>query len=130
MSQQLLQLLNLSHEMLDQVVEHPHYQELIARGFEPGETSVLSAQWAILFLHFKITKFAQSMDNQKFSDVVAKSKTKSTKKIAEYVINECEKQGISLANLILGIAQAVSERGFSGLAVKLLEDASKECQEG
>ncbi|WP_187308272.1 hypothetical protein, partial [Nostoc cycadae] len=82
MTQQLQQLLDLAHGILDQVLEHPHYEELIARGFEPGETSVVSAQWAILFLHFKITQFTESMDNQKFSDVIASAKTESTKKIA------------------------------------------------
>jgi hypothetical protein len=130
MKQQLQQLLELACGILDQAIEHPQYEELTQRGFDPGETSVFEAQRVINLLHLKITKFSASMDNQIFSNVLVKTKNQSIKNIAGYIIDECEKHDINLASLISGFAQAAAERGFSVVTIKLLEDASKECQEG
>ena len=124
--QQLLQLLNQSHALLDQALDHPQYQRLLKRGFTP-ENTIFNAQRLIVSLELEIKDFTQKSMVEQLVDVIANARLEASKKIAEYIVSETEKQDVSLADLLFGFAQVAFNRGLEE-SEKFLEDASEKCR--
>ncbi|MHC5823636.1 MAG: hypothetical protein ACYT04_49350, partial [Nostoc sp.] len=138
--QELQKLLNQAHTLLDQVLDHPYYQKLLEKGFTP-ENTIFDIQKSIVFLELDIKKFTQKsmLENlsdviasakleasktiaeyvvceaemlENLSDVIASAKLEASKKIAEYIVSEAQKQGVTLADLLLGFGQVAFSRGL------------------
>ena len=124
--QQLQHLLNQSHTFLDQVLDHPSYHSLLERGFVPKST-IFHAQKSIVFLQLEIICFTEKFMDEQLVDVISNAKIAASKKIAQYILLEVEKQGFSLADLLFGFAQVAFNRGLEESA-KFLEDASEKCR--
>ncbi|MHC5717471.1 MAG: hypothetical protein ACYTX0_36505 [Nostoc sp.] len=127
MTQQLQQLLDQAHALLDQVSDHQDYHSLLEQGFTP-ENTVFNAQKSIVLLQLEI-KFAQKPihEDEYLVDLIAHAKLEASKKIAEYIVSQTERQDVSLSNLLYGFAQVAFNRGLEESA-KFLEDASRKCR--
>lgn len=126
MTQQLQQLLNQSHALLDQALDHPQYQRLLKRGFTP-ENTIFNAQRLIVSLELEIKDFTQKSMVEHLVGVIANARLEASKKIAEYIVFESEEQGVTLADLLFGFGQVAFSRGLEESA-KFLEDASEKCR--
>lgn len=121
MTQQLQQLLNQAHALLEQVLDDPQYQRLLKRGFSP-ESTIFNAQRLIVSLELEIKDFTQKSLVEQLVDVIANARLEASKKIAEYIVFESEEQGVTLADLLFGFGQVALTRGLEESA-KFLEDA-------
>ena len=126
MTQQLQQLLNQAHALLDQVLDDPQYQRLLKRGFTP-ESTIFNAQRLIASLDLEIKDFTQKSMVEQLVDVIASAKLEASKKIAEYIVSQTERQDVSLSDLLFGFAQVAFDRGLEESA-RFLEDASGKCR--
>lgn len=125
MTQQLQQMLDQAHALLDQVSDHPDYHSLLEQGFTPKNT-IFNAQKSIVLLQLEI-KFAQKSIDEHLVDVITDAKLEASKKIAQYVVSQVERQDVSLSDLLYGFAQVAFNRGLEESA-KFLEDASGKCK--
>lgn len=126
MTQQLQQLLKQAHTLLDQASDHPQYQRLLKRGFTP-ENTIFNAQRLIVSLELEIKDFTQESMVEQLVDVIANARLEASKKIAEYIVFESEKQGVTLADLLFGFAHVAFNQGLEESA-RFLEDASEKCR--
>lgn len=126
MTQQLQQLLNQAHALLDQVLDDPQYQRLLKRGFTP-ENTIFNAQRLIVSLELEIKDFTEKSLVGQLIDVIADAKLEASKKIAQSILSETERQDVSLSDLLLGFAQVALNRGLEESA-RFLEDASEKCR--
>ncbi|MHC5915878.1 MAG: hypothetical protein ACYTXE_33885 [Nostoc sp.] len=124
--QELQKLLNQAHTLLDQVLDHPYYQKLLEEGFKP-ESTIFDIQKSIVSLELDIKKITQKSMLENLPDVIANAKIEASKTIAQSILFEAEKQGVTLADLLLGFAQVAFSRGLEGSA-KFLEDVSEKCR--
>ncbi|WP_138506544.1 hypothetical protein [Nostoc sp. PA-18-2419] len=126
MTQQLQQLLNQAHTLLDQVLNDPQYQTLLKRGFTP-ESTIFNAQRLIASLDLEIKDFTEKSMVEQLVDVIANARLEASEKIAEYIVSETERQDVSLSDLLFGFAQVAFNRGLEESA-KFLENASEKCR--
>ena len=124
--QQLQRLLNQAHALLGEVLDDPHYQRLLKRGFTP-ESTIFNAQRLITSLDLEIKDFTEKSVVGQLVDVIADSKVQALIRIAEYILSETERQDVSLSDLLFGFAQVAFNRGLEESA-KFLEDASEKCR--
>lgn len=120
--QQIQHLLNQSHTFLDQVLDHPAYHSLLERGFVP-ESTIFHAQKSIVFLQLEIICFTEKFMDEQLVDVIANAKIQASKKIAQYIVLEVEKQGFSLADILYGFSQVALDLNLEDSA-KFLENVA------